>query len=899
MYRLYRSAVRALLLLTLLLGAALPLAAQAPDCTAEVDYAARAEAALAEGQYDAAADAYTCIIETDPDAYSAYLGRASAAILAAAVRGELDFNVNSDLGVVYDEAYSTLTDAITAYSDDIAADPTDIEARAVRGYIYWYTGQNQNAVADFDAIVRQDANNAYAVLFRGAANQYAGNDAKAAADFDRAIQISTDPAGANAQVGAMYVNTGDIERGIEYYTEAITLDPANADYYNYRAFAYGDLGNNEAAVADFTRAIELEPDNIDHFLNRAWKYEQLDDYTAAAADYARAIELDPTYPVAYEYRGWALIELGEFVEAVEMFDQSLALDTAARWSYLGRGTAHAGAGSTALSALDFEQYIALTESYRTDAETMKPGRSQTLEVAEGQVYVVPVNAEAGTSIEIQATAQTDTLDPMILLLGVNGVPLAGSDDISNGNLNAAVAIQSMPDSGRYTLLVTHAGGGSFGTLDIDIIQTGASVVTVPTVTPPTTDVCATVTDFAATAHTFAVSGQFDAALETVECGLAEAPDDPTLLLQRGLVALVSGPTFAAFDDINLADDLDVELVPSQIDALAEVVAQDPNNLYALTSRAYLNWMLANDEAAQPDYAAILAQDPDNVVALLFRGSSGQYLGDVDAAAADFERAAQLSNNEPAVLQVIMYSLYDTNENERALEYLDTLITLDPNNTTYLATRAQALRELGRIDEAIADLNVALGIAPDNVGLLEDLGWIYLETGQAQMAAASFGQSLELDDTRIYATLGLATARNLMNDPVAAAQGYADFIEYFEGRSLTANLVNGEATLSITESDVYRLPLALTAGQTININVNWVEGDVDPLALLLDPTGAPLVGNDDADVAGNYDSQIAGFVAPQTGTYTLVVTHAGAGSTGTLDVVVTGLSATPTLPPKGS
>lgn len=899
MIRTIHPVARLLLPLTLALSLALPAAAQSEDCRTDVDYASRAEASLAEAQYDSAIDAYSCLIETAPENYDAYLGRAAATIYAAAVRGDVDFNVTPDLNVVYDEAYDLLTGAISDAGRTLQDDPADLEAHALRGYLYWYTGQNQNALADFDAMLREDDGNVYAYLFRGAANQYLGNEAKAAADFNNAIEMAAEPAGVYAQVGAMYANTGDLEQGIEYYTLAIEAAPDNATYYSYRAFAYDDMGDQQAAIADYSRAIELEPDNENHYLNRAWQYEQLEDYAAAADDYASAIEANPDNANTYQRLGWALIEQEAYTEAVTAFDEGLAIDPNDRWAYLGRATAQSRLGSVALGARDFESYIELTQSYLTDADAMKPGNSRTLELSEGQVYAIPLNAEAGSTISIEATAQTDDVDPLFLLVGVDGVPLAGSDDVVNGDLNSALYDLNLTETGRYTLLVTHAGGGSYGTLDVDVTLVSAASTLLPTPVPTDTVACvAGAEDNANRALELIDAYNYEGALVAWDCAIEAAPDNAQYYLRRGLTGLTLAPEQWAFDDIDYADALDVTVADDEIDTLAARLEANPSDLYALTGHAYLLWLNARDEEAMVDYAALLDLNPENATALLFRGSSNQYLGNTEAAAPDFERVLEMEAGNTGVLSVIIYSYLDTGDDVAGLDYLNRYLEIAPDSAPFLAERAQVYSRAQDFAPAMADMERAIEIAPDVATYYGDLGWIQIRAGVYADAVDAFNSARELDPSLQYVVLGLGTAQTALGNVAEGAQAYADYIGMIEVESPDHQITNGTGTLLLEDGVVYRLPLLLNAGQSISMEAVSVDGGVDPLILLVGPDGTPLIGNDDTDIlGGDYDARIFDYSVPQDGAYTLVVTHSGAGSVGDVDVTVSGLDVPVVTPTK--
>jgi tetratricopeptide (TPR) repeat protein len=868
-----------------------PAAAQSDDCLADVDYASRAEASLQEGQYASAVDAYGCVLANDPNNLDALLGRASATLYQAAVRGDVNFNVTPDLNVVYDESYETLTQAIADASQALVDDPENVEALALRGYLYWYLGQNQNAVADFDTILREDDGNAYAYLFRGAANLYLGNQAKAQTDFDNAVGTSAEPAGAYAQIGAMYGNTGYADLAMQNYDMAIELDPTNATFYSYRAYTHDQLGNIDAAVEDYTSAIELDPNNENYYLSRAWEYEQLSDYENAVADYTSAIQLNSNNAESYQFRGWAYISLADFEAAAADFEAALALDSTNRWVYLGQGTALAALGQPVDSALAFAQYVTLMQSFQSDGETMKLGNSQSLELTEGQVYAIPLNAEAGTTLEIQATSPIGEVDPMMVLLGTDNRPLAGSDDIEDGNLNSAITIE-IPTSGRYTLVVTHAGGGSYGFVDVTVTDADSSTA------PQPTEVANAPTCTADDALSLMEAGDYAAAVDAYICAVAANPDDVELLLDRGLAGLMidlNEDTLAAIDD---ADSLEPGIIAARVDALTEQLDANPDDVAALTARAYLYWYGAMDDLAVADFGALLQLDPNNAFAVLYRGSSYQYMGNTKAATVDFERALETYNDNISALEVILYSYRDTGDDANALVYLDQALALQPDNTPLRVVRARTLSRLGDYEAAIDDINIAIEAAPDVAIYYEDLGWFLLRAGRSDEALAAFDEGLAMDPGLTYALIGRGSIHSEMGNTAEAAQDYADYISVIELDSSEVTLNNDAAFLTMSEGMVYRLTVQLAAGQTIEVAADSEDDAVDTLLLVTDANGTPLLGNDDTDItAGNYNASLS-FTAPQAGEYVIAVTHSSAGNTGDMDLFVTGLAASIPTPTPG-
>jgi hypothetical protein len=56
---------------------------------------------------------------------------------------------------------------------------------------------------------------------------------------------------------------------------------------------------------------------------------------------------------------------------------------------------------------------------------------------------------------------------LIVLLDPNGDPIAGDDD-SGTQLDSLISSFELPTDGTYTLLVSHAGGGSEGDIELSL-----------------------------------------------------------------------------------------------------------------------------------------------------------------------------------------------------------------------------------------------------------------------------------------------------------------------------------------------------------------------------------------------------------------------------------------------
>ncbi len=107
-------------------------------------------------------------------------------------------------------------------------------------------------------------------------------------------------------------------------------------------------------------------------------------------------------------------------------------------------------------------------------------------------------------------------------------------------------------------------------------------------------------------------------------------------------------------------------------------------------------------------------------------------------------------------------------------------------------------------------------------------------------------------------------------------------------ALTTSETIASSLDSITYSEDWAFDGA--AGDIVTITMVATGGSLDPLLYLLDASGNVLASNDDADdtSVGSFNSQIASFILPATGTYTIQATRFGeefGGTTGTYELTI--------------
>ena len=133
---------------------------------------------------------------------------------------------------------------------------------------------------------------------------------------------------------------------------------------------------------------------------------------------------------------------------------------------------------------------------------------------------------------------------------------------------------------------------------------------------------------------------------------------------------------------------------------------------------------------------------------------------VKEARAAADAARQLDPHEPNHWALLSACAAETQDWKEALAHADEGLSADPEHERCRNLRAQALRSLGRHDEAAATLRGALERRPDSSFTHANTGWGLLQRGgkhNVQQALEHFREALRLDPSNDMARAGMVEA----------------------------------------------------------------------------------------------------------------------------------------------
>ena len=199
-----------------------------------------------------------------------------------------------------------------------------VKALLLRGIAYRQLGRLQEAISEFDDLLRLSPDDILAYNHQAMTYLALSQPQQALRDLDDATQITPNYAEAHSNRGFIQRQLGQPQSVIVHLNEAIRLDPQFEAAYNNRGLAHSDLGNYQRAIEDYDEAIRLNANYLQAYLNRGVVYVNLGQPDSALQDSEQALKLDPLRASAYALRAMAYTQLGVDLEATQ--DLARAVD---------------------------------------------------------------------------------------------------------------------------------------------------------------------------------------------------------------------------------------------------------------------------------------------------------------------------------------------------------------------------------------------------------------------------------------------------------------------------------------------------------------------------------------------------------------------------------------------
>lgn len=195
-----------------------------------------------------------------------------------------------------------------------------------RGVVLRLLGRYGDAVASLTEAINLNPELAEAYFRRGICFYYMGEDNLAILDFQHAGNIEYQDPRPKLWEGFAYAKLGNYHEAIRAYGLALGESDRYVPAYVNRGMAYMMMGENDKALSDFNAALRLEPAEWTHYFKRGIAYERLNQRQHAADSFVTAIRFFDKYPPAYRHAADNLAALGHGNIATEYRNKAAELE---------------------------------------------------------------------------------------------------------------------------------------------------------------------------------------------------------------------------------------------------------------------------------------------------------------------------------------------------------------------------------------------------------------------------------------------------------------------------------------------------------------------------------------------------------------------------------------------
>jgi tetratricopeptide (TPR) repeat protein len=280
-------------------------------------------------------------------------------------------------------------ETVTALDAFIPAHPRDARAYVLRGDAKAELGDDDGALADYNAAIGIDPDFEYAYVTRCETRLDVGNVEGALSDCDVALRLSPDDGQAFKDRADVYFEADSYPEALADYDKAVALGDTTPSVYAARCDTNRLLHKDAAAKSDCERALTIDPKNRRGLWARGRLALTEARYTDGIADFNAYISQDPKgSDLGYYFRGFAYNRVQSWRNALEDLQTYLQRRPSDPDGYRERAIARSELADKAGALADLS--AALT-GYRRDGDTDDAARVAAMAKAlnEGQPLTPP------------------------------------------------------------------------------------------------------------------------------------------------------------------------------------------------------------------------------------------------------------------------------------------------------------------------------------------------------------------------------------------------------------------------------------------------------------------------------------------------------------------------------
>ncbi len=639
----------------------------------------------------------------------------------------------------------------------LRSDPSNVRARTLLGRVALVAGDPGTAIKELRKASELGAEpDDYLVSLARALRAVGRLDELKELESDE-LSNDGDRADLHALIGDAYLRSGDVGAARRRYELALSRQPRHPDALIGMASIRFNAGDTAGAEADLRSVVEQRPDmHAPHAALARLKLIQAD-YPAAEQSFAVALERAKNEPDAKMERAIYMIGMIDALlaqkksgNAQDMAAQLLAIAPQQPLALFQAARADFEAGEFDAVIEKTQRVLSIVPNNQKATLLLAAAAMAKQEFGLAAMHLDElVERHPGDAQARKLLAQTrmsmgspeDALEALAPLLDEHGddpalMAMAGSASIRSGDTQAGMEMLARGAAGGSEEVQLAAAANMLGAG-----RAAEALETLESIPPEQASDRREVLTIMALIQ----QGKVSMARERAEAVLESRPGDADAYRVTGGFYLATGQFDAAREQFE------------------QGLALDSANQTLILNLAQLEARQGNTAAAQRRFSELLELDPGSLIALLGLAGLAELQGDTDRAVALIEQAR--SDNPGVAQPPLLLSRYylRSGDNEKALQRATEAFEAAPNNPDTLVTLGQARIENDRYSEALGNLERAVQIAPKSVEARYQLARAQLKLQMSETAIASMRETLELDPDHLGANVAVSRADGLRGD----------------------------------------------------------------------------------------------------------------------------------------
>ncbi|MGD1843591.1 MAG: tetratricopeptide repeat protein, partial [Thermonemataceae bacterium] len=217
----------------------------------------------------------------------------------------------------------------------------------------------EEAIQDFNEVIRLKNNDEEAYYHRGKAYKALKQYDKATQDFSSVLTIQPKSAKSHAQLAHIAQLKKEYNEALNHYNQAIALQPDERTFYVSRSYLYQITEQYAKALEDCQKALRLYPSDHQALYRKASLQFLLQNRELALETIEQALLLQNKVPDYQVLKGRILQQKGLYSQAVDNYMQAINLDSQHAPAYYHKGQTAALQGDILVALKDLDKAIQL------------------------------------------------------------------------------------------------------------------------------------------------------------------------------------------------------------------------------------------------------------------------------------------------------------------------------------------------------------------------------------------------------------------------------------------------------------------------------------------------------------------------------------------------------------